>query len=109
MSTKNSDSPKATLTLASLDVQADVDAFTFGIKSKIISFPNPGDMPWDEAQEFMEGMESANASQLLKLWLSEEDHKILMDGKLSLRQMNALLEAVVDHYQSIFGTPTVTE
>lgn len=98
--------PKITpsATLASLDVESDVASFTFGLKSKIITFPSPGDMPWDDAQAFMETMESGNPGAMLQAWLSEEDHKILMDAKLTLNQMNKLLEKVVDHYQSIFGT-----
>jgi hypothetical protein len=98
---------KVSVSLSSLESEAEYgEAFTVALSNnKVISFPNPGEMPFDEAEEFMQGAEGGQRStDVLKRWLSEEDYALLMAEKPSLLVMMALMDKVSSHYEAIFGS-----
>lgn len=94
-------------TLTSLDVQAAPEPYRFGLPgNKVITFPDPGEMDWNDAEKFMEDVTNPQARivDLMKMWLSEEDFQTLLDAHLTLRQMLALFTKVGKHYGDVFGT-----
>lgn len=101
-----SDKPKIHASLASLEVEAAPEPFKFGLSGgKVITFPDPGDMDWLEAEAFMQDIAGQPNSIVFEKWLSAEDFKKLKAEKLSLRQVTAISTAVGQHYQGIFGGP----
>ena len=91
-----------------LEKEAKVKPFTAEIaKDVVITFPNPMDMKWQEAQRFMNIMTAENASvgEVFSEWLSEEDYAALENADVTLNQMMTLAQAVSEHYSAAFGTP----
>ena len=72
-----------------------------------ITFPNPMDMKWQEAQRFMNIMTAENTSvgEVFSEWLSEEDYAALENANVTMSQMMTLAQAVSEHYSTSFGTP----
>lgn len=108
MATRTSDRIKVTRTLAQLDVSAAPEPYRLGLPgNKVVTFPDPGEMAWDEAEAFVTDMTSPTTSvtDVLRRWLSEDDFEALKESKMTLRQMIALTEDVVRHYGDIFGGP----
>lgn len=72
-----------------------------------ITFPNPMDMKWQEAQRFMNIMtaEDASVGEVFSEWLSEEDYAALENANVTMSQMMVLAQAVSEHYSASFGTP----
>lgn len=105
MATARNDKPTVHASLASLDVEAAAEPFRFAVKNnKIITFPSPREMPWDQAETFMQSMESATSTTaVLEAWLSEEDYSALKASKLTLGQVEALMTKVGEHYEGILG------
>lgn len=102
----SSDKPTIHASLASLDVEAAPEPFRFGLSGgKTITFPDPGSFDWLEAEEFMQHVQNAPNSEVLRRWLSEDDYAKLKAEKLTLRQINGITKAVGEHYRSIFGGP----
>ncbi|MFF5793678.1 hypothetical protein ACFY5D_16655 [Paeniglutamicibacter sp. NPDC012692] len=98
---------KVNANLSALDVESDVQPYRMALsKNKIITFPNPADMPWDEAEEFMAQITSPDVSisDVFKGWLSEEDYQKLIDEKLTMAQVTKLAQNVSAHFESVFGT-----
>lgn len=106
--TTNSDKIKINDSLSSLEISASAEPYRFGLPgSKVITFPDPGEMPWDQAEEFLAGLSAPDAkiSEIMEKWLSDEDYQTLKDAKLSLRQMIALAQKVTKHYEAVLGAP----
>lgn len=100
------DHPKIHATLAGLDVDAKPEPFRFGLPGgKVITFPDPGEMEWTEAEDFMEQVQAGSNRAMMQRWLSEDDYQKLLDARLTLRQMAALGKAVGKHYEDVFGGP----
>lgn len=94
--------------LSSLDLEAAVEPYVFALPgNKLITFPDPLDMPFEEAEEMMNGLTSGQATltAAFSQWLTEEDFETLMAAKLTMRQVVALSRKLVKHYSAIFGTP----
>lgn len=108
--TTDRDKPVISATLASLDVEAAPAAFVYGTKSgKRITFPDPGEMDWEQAEQFMldisgNGGPVSNAEALEK-WIGKAGLDALREDHLTLRQFMALMAKVQGHYASAFGTP----
>lgn len=102
------DKPSINLSLAAL--QAEIgkpEPFVLALSnSKRITFPDIFDLPASEAEEFFEDMRSngQNDFDFLKKWLSEEDYEAYKAQKVPLRVHSALIERVMDYYQSTLGT-----
>lgn len=96
----------ATASLADLEVETSQESFTFDLGSKVIEFPAPTGMGWDEAEEFMNTLsgENPNFRDIFKTWLTDEDYEALSNANLSLGQTVALVKLATDHYAAIFGT-----
>ena len=93
--------------LKDLEVEAKAEPFKFALsRNKIITFPNPQDMPWDRAEEFMAAItgENTEISTIFSQWLSDDDYQKLKYENLSLGQITKLVQLVTGHYQAIFGT-----
>lgn len=98
------DAPKIHATLSDLDAASKAGPFVQGLNaSKRITFPDPGEMEWTEAEEFLQDLQSQNTRGMLEKWLSEADFKKLMDAKLNLYQISTLGNLVNAHYEAIFG------
>lgn len=94
-----------TATLASLDVEATPEPYVFGLGSHLVRFPDPMDMDFEEADEFLSSVRSTGEARVIfKRWLSEEDYKVLADAHLKGRQAAALLRDVLRHYELLLGT-----
>ena len=96
----------ATASLANLEVETSQEPFTFDLGSKVIEFPAPTDMGWDEAEEFMNTLsgENPNFRDIFRTWLTDEDYEALSDANLTLGQTVALVKLATEHYAAIFGT-----
>ena len=96
----------ASASLADLEVEASQEPFTFDLGSKVIEFPAPTNMSWDEAEEFMNTLsgENPNFRDIFKTWLTDEDYEALSNANLSLGQTVALVKLATEHYAAIFGT-----
>lgn len=99
------DTPKIHDTLDSLDSEAGAEPYVFGIKNKRITFPDPGLMGFQEAEDFLREMSdpSKSITDTLERWLSEQDAKTLVAAKLNFYQMLSLLQKAQEHYEKIFG------
>ncbi|WP_417372719.1 hypothetical protein [Glutamicibacter protophormiae] len=98
------DAPKIHATLSDLDSAAKAGAFVQALNGgKRITFPDPGEMEWTAAEEFLQDLQSRDTRGMLEKWLSEADFKKLLDAKLNLYQISALGKLVNSHYEAIFG------
>lgn len=94
--------------LKDLEVEAGQEPFRFALsKNRIITFPSPQEMAWDEAEQFMNAIsgEDTSISQVFEQWLSADDYQKLKDENLTLGQVTKLIQLVTKHYEAIFGTP----
>lgn len=95
-----------TLTLAALnklDGAADPTPFTFGIDSRVITFPDPMAMSVQDTEEFMADIEGATAlSEVLHRWVSDDDYQ-LITSSMTTRQVSVLVRQVSEHYQQFLG------
>lgn len=98
---------KPTLTLAALDKldgAAAVEPFTFGIKNKVITFPDPFDMDATETEAFMEDIQGLTTPMaIFKRWLSPGDFEVIVDSHLTGRQATVLLREANRHYEALLG------
>lgn len=102
-----SDSPLQNATLARLGKTEDPGPYEYVSrtgKDKVV-FPDPGKMDWLEAEELLADFARKPDSKILKKWVSAEDFEILLAEKWTLREKNAVLRDIFEHYQDIFGTP----
>jgi len=103
-----SDTPKVHATLAALTTDDAPEQFVLAVTgSKRITFPDPGEMGWDEAETFLRDLASNKVSskEALSRWLSPTDFKALTAEKLTYRQLRTLVTQVQRHYSDLFGTP----
>ena len=72
-----------------------------------ITFPNPLEMKWREAERFMNIMtaDGVSVGEVFSEWLSEEDFKALEDADVPMSALMELAKAVSEHYGAAFGTP----
>lgn len=99
-----SDTPKIHANLDDLDAAAQAGPFVQALNGgKRITFPDPGEMEWTAAEEFLQDIQSKNTRGMLEKWLSEADFKKLLDAKLNLYQISQLGKLVNNHYKAIFG------
>lgn len=99
-----SDTPKIHANLDDLDAAAQAGPFVQALNGgKRITFPDPGEMEWTAAEEFLQDIQSQNTRGMLEKWLSEADFKKLLDAKLNLYQISQLGKLVNNHYKAIFG------
>lgn len=102
------DKIKVNDSLASLDVEATREPYRFALPgNKIIAFPDPMDLDFIEAEEFVRALTSGEMTlaESFEKWLSEEDFQALKDARLTLRQVAALTQKVAAYYQDVFGEP----
>ncbi|WP_114202316.1 hypothetical protein [Janibacter anophelis] len=102
-----SDSPLQNSTLARLGKTEKPEPYVYRTrtgKDKVV-FPDPGEMDWLEAENFLSDMGSSKDSAFLKKWLDDDDYNALVAEKWTLREKNLVLEDVFAHYEDIFGTP----
>ena len=96
-----------TLTLAALDKldgAAAVEPFTFGIRNKVVSFPDPFALDAEETEVFMEDIQKLTTPMtIFRRWLSEEDYQVIVDSHLTGRQAAVLLREANRHYEAILG------
>lgn len=68
-----------------------------------VTFPDPGELDWEEAEEWLEDMMRLKNSEGLTKWLEEDEYEALRQEGLTLRQMVKLMAIVQRHYGDIFG------
>lgn len=99
-----SDKPTIHASLSSLDLEDAPEPFRFGLSGgKTVTFPDPGEMDWLEAEDFMADVQGQSNSKVFQRWLSAEDFKKIKAEKLTLRQAAAIARQVGEHYRGIFG------
>lgn len=103
-----SDSPLKNSTLAQLGQVEKPQPYVYKCRNgkDTVTFPDPGEMDWIEAEEFLAAMGSKKDSEVLREWVtSEEDYERLLAEKWTLREKNSVLQDIFEHYESIFGSP----
>lgn len=72
--------------------------------SKIVTFPDVYDMESVEAEEIFASL-NRNATNwgVLSKWLSEKDAEALKAEKLSVRELAAVVQAAIAHYEGSYG------
>lgn len=99
------DAPKIHATLSDLDSAAKAGAFVQALNGgKRITFPDPGEMEWTAAEEFIQDIQGAASTKVMvEKWLSPADLKKLMEAKLNLYQMQELGRRIGNHYEALLG------
>lgn len=94
--------------LDSLDIEATREPYRLGLPgNKVVTFPDPLDMGFVEAEEFVRALTSGEmtVAESFEKWLSKDDYKALVEANLTLRQVVALTEKVANYYKDVFGEP----
>lgn len=98
------DKPTVHSTTSSLDADAKVEPYVHATRGgKRITFPDPFEMEFEEAEEFMASLEGVKSSEVLRRWLSDGEYDLLKDDHLTLRQMMVLTQKVQAHYEAWLG------
>lgn len=72
--------------------------------SKIITFPDLYDMESTEAEQTFSALNrNATNWEALSKWLSEKDTEALKAEKLSVRELAAVVQAAIAHYEGSYG------
>ncbi|MCI6583453.1 MAG: hypothetical protein MSC45_00085 [Mobiluncus sp.] len=97
-------------TLDSLDVEASVEPVVFRTPSGVeVVFPDPYDLEPEDAQRFYEMSKAAQEGgrvsfeEIFSTWVGKDGWAALCADHITVRQMNALLDAVNDYYGMILG------
>lgn len=100
------DKPQApNLTFASLDSIDKPTPFVYFTKSnKRVTFPDVFDMEFEAAEEFLFDMADKRNSEVLRKWLSDKDYAAIKADRLTLRQLQTLIERVQAHYEGTLGS-----
>lgn len=98
-----SDKPVVHDSLADLGKEMQIEPYALGTAKGVITFPNPADMDWLEAEAFLGDILQAKNSVALKKWLSEADYTKLAESKPTLGQITVMARRVTKHYEGIFG------
>lgn len=104
--TTSKDKPAVNASLSSLEVEESRAPYRFALKgNKVISFPDPMEMDFLEAEALVHSLSNPETSltEALERWLTEEDFTKLKDAGLNMRQIGALMQAVGDYYRDVFG------
>lgn len=70
-----------------------------------VTFPDPGAMEMEEAEEFLMGLATKPDTVVLRGWLGEDQYKKFREDRLTIREKNWLLRAVHQHYSDVLGSP----
>lgn len=100
------DKPNVNLSIAALEAEIGVvEPYVITMRdSKRVTFPDVGAMPAEEAEDFLDDIQSAERnSEALKKWLSPEDYETFQEAKLSLRTQTHVLRRVGAYYESTLG------
>ena len=102
-----SDNPLENTTLARLGKTETAGPYVYTCRNgkTKVTFPDPGDMDWIEAEKFLSQMGTSKDSDFLKKWLTGDDFATLLAEKWTLREKNTVLQDLFEHYSDIFGTP----
>lgn len=69
-----------------------------------ITFPDPQDFSWKQAESFMAGSAADNPFDFLRTWLSEEDYAKLEDSDPSVPFVQKLIEQVNTYFEGVVGS-----
>lgn len=101
---KINDSPTVHASAAKLDQQGTPEAFVYMTKAgHRITWPDPLDMDFEDAEEFLDDLNGKRNSEVLPKWIGDDDYAALKADHLSLKKLRALLDMVVSHYQGVLG------
>lgn len=106
-----SDSPSVNSTRGKLQPDTKAGPYVFGAKSGDknvrITFPDPDDMPWEDAEDLLHDIVAPDVTsrQSLQRWLDDEQYAALQSLGLTFGEMRTLMENVGDHYKHLFGEP----
>lgn len=93
--------------LSALEVEVGGEPFVLELdEENSVTFPNPEDMDWKDAEALAALAQSGSAttSDLLKTWLSDEDYATFESQNLSLKQIMSIMTEVAKYYSAFFGT-----
>lgn len=107
-----SDKPKNVLNVNDLDLEGkEVEPVRVPLKGSngFVTFSNPFEDDAEKAEAFLTnlyaGMQNGKVLPILQDWLSEDDYKKFRKAYPSYRATLTLVSAVVDKFESTFGTP----
>lgn len=99
-----SDKNTPTDTLASLDAEAKPEPYVLGIGGKLISFPDPMELDFEESDRFLSEIRNmSDTGDFLRRWLSEEDYETFRKAKPTGRQVSVLIRRLLEHYELVLG------
>lgn len=105
------DRPTVHVTRSKLQPDTKAGPFVFGAKAEDknvrVTFPDPDDMPWQEAEDLLSDLLNPQVSpkQALLRWLDDDNYADLERLGLTFGEMRTLMDQVGDHYKAIFGAP----
>lgn len=99
------DKIKVSATLATLDAEAAPEPYIFGLGDKLLRFPDPMELTFEETDEFLSDLRAqANVGPIFKRWLTEDEYKALQDAKVTGRQAQGILRGALRHYELVMGS-----
>jgi len=107
----DADKPRIHLSAKELDKEAGAghapEPFGYTTRSgRRIVFPDPYEMEFEEAEEFLAKIETfGNSKDALTEWVGKEGFEEISKDRLTLRQMLLLVQRVQQHYVAFMGTP----
>lgn len=103
----DTDKPTIHATLKDLDQEVRPAPFTYMTKAnKRVVFPDPGEMGWEEADQFTRDLNGAMpARTFLIKYLGEKGFEALEAEKFTGYQMTNFMTRVIKHYKEFLGAP----
>lgn len=103
----DTDKPTIHASLKDLDQEVRPAPFTYMTKAnKRVVFPDPGEMGWEESDQFSRDLNSSMpAREFLIKYLGEKDFTALEAEKFNGYQMTNFMTLVLKHYKAFLGTP----
>ena len=105
------DKPRIHLSAKELDKEAGAgtapEAYVYQTRAgKRITFPDPYEMDFEQAEEFLAKIESfSNSREALTEWVGADGFEAIQKDHLTLRQMLLLVQRVQQHYVAFMGSP----
>ncbi|WP_435199579.1 hypothetical protein [Janibacter sp. GS2] len=106
-----SDKPVVHSTRPKLQPETKAGPYVFAAKvddkNVRITFPDPDEMPWEDAEELLSDIVAPETTsrQALTRWLDDEQYEALKSLNLTFGEMRTLMEKVGEHYKHLLGGP----
>lgn len=108
MATKHNDKPLGNIKRVKIENEVNQDPALYPLANgHLVEFPDVFDMPLEEAENFFDELNRAQAAgkvtPILKKWLSKEDYAELVAEYSTPRKIKPVFEAIMSYYEGIWG------